>query len=349
MSLESKLIAIPQRETAGADTQKRFHYQMLYGLLLILENYKEEEDYAVIFEFHDDIAFLDNSLSPEKVSFYQIKTKERGHWNIRELINKGKTKENKDGVLSVIEKMCLNIKKFEDSVDFVSFVSNAEIGFSPNSNDFSLEECDPNKVKQIVDQIKDDERIKSNLIRFKKIDLSLSNSDQHAKGKLYDFVIDNLGDFSFSLNALYEAIISDIKKKSIITENFSSLKEVISRKAITKKDTDNWLIELRKKKECPTWEGVSLHLSSYSYPEYVKMKKEWDKYGIHVLNTNTAINAVRAKIAQHINNEIYKKMAPIDMIEHIYQEVKNFARARLRQESEAYIKVMIIYEINTNC
>ncbi|WP_371932442.1 dsDNA nuclease domain-containing protein [Pararhizobium sp. IMCC21322] len=53
--LKKKLTSTPQREDSGAHTNSRYHYQALCGLVLVLERHKLGGDYALVFEYHDDI------------------------------------------------------------------------------------------------------------------------------------------------------------------------------------------------------------------------------------------------------------------------------------------------------
>ena len=78
--LKAKLASTPQREDSGARTNSRYHYQALCGLVLVLERHKLDGEYALVFEYHDDIAVFDDRISPKSVNFYQVKTKKGGNW-----------------------------------------------------------------------------------------------------------------------------------------------------------------------------------------------------------------------------------------------------------------------------
>ncbi|MHC2088613.1 dsDNA nuclease domain-containing protein [Methylobacterium sp. CM6244] len=89
MSLAANLIAIPAR--ARAATGDRYDYQTMWGLALLFEQHSGTKDYAIVFEFHDDIALLDSSTNPEKIRFYQVKTKlTYGGWTLASLLSRPK-------------------------------------------------------------------------------------------------------------------------------------------------------------------------------------------------------------------------------------------------------------------
>ena len=68
MSLAERLVEHPQREVGGSVAQERFDYQALWGLALIFSNHGKSEDYAIAFEFHDDVVLLDSSKSDRETS-----------------------------------------------------------------------------------------------------------------------------------------------------------------------------------------------------------------------------------------------------------------------------------------
>ncbi|WP_161534438.1 dsDNA nuclease domain-containing protein [Bradyrhizobium sp. LCT2] len=85
MSFADRLIAEPQREKSGETGYERFDYQALWGLALIFAHHGSSDDYAIAFEFHDDIVLLDSERSPSRARFYQVKTRDKGHWTLTDL------------------------------------------------------------------------------------------------------------------------------------------------------------------------------------------------------------------------------------------------------------------------
>ena len=166
---------MPQREVAGSNSASRYHYQALYGLALIFETHKRDGDYAVVFEYHDDIAMLNDSKTPTKVSFFQVKTKGKGHWNIADILKQQKSKD-KDGKEikspSYLANMYDNVIKFGDQVEGTTFVSNAQLNFGTKSHSFSLVECDTAELKKVSEHLKSVfsgiASIRTDVVRFQK-------------------------------------------------------------------------------------------------------------------------------------------------------------------------------------
>ena len=93
MSFAERLISEPQREKSGETGYERYDYQALWGLALIFEHHGSTEDYAIAFEFHDDIVLLDSASSPTRARFYQVKTKDKGHWTLSDLYRRKPRKD----------------------------------------------------------------------------------------------------------------------------------------------------------------------------------------------------------------------------------------------------------------
>ena len=92
MALSQLLVSTTQRESSGQQTQARFDYQSLCGLALIFRQHEFDDDYALIFEFHNDLMLANHSKEPTSVSFFQVKTKSKGGWKISDFIHRKKVK-----------------------------------------------------------------------------------------------------------------------------------------------------------------------------------------------------------------------------------------------------------------
>jgi hypothetical protein len=200
MSLAQKLIDQPQREKSGSLAQERFDYQALWGLALIISNHESGDDYAIAFEFHDDVLLLDNSKAPTKIRFYQVKTKDRGHWTLTDLfrrpaLKEGQKEENRP--LSFIGKLFSSYVSFPDETVEMSFVSNAPLEFAGANENISFSSCDDEVFAKFLERLKK-EHVSATveqvaLMQFVKADLSLHDASTHAKGKLHNFVVSSLG------------------------------------------------------------------------------------------------------------------------------------------------------------
>jgi hypothetical protein len=62
--LKQQLLDIKPRETSGARTANRFDYQDDWAFCQILELHEADDDYVVVFDYHDDVLVLDSATDP---------------------------------------------------------------------------------------------------------------------------------------------------------------------------------------------------------------------------------------------------------------------------------------------
>ena len=354
-SLSEALVATPQREDAGAKTAARYHYQALWGLtLLFQEHSKLHEDYAIIFEFHDDVALTNHSSNPTTIKFYQVKTKDTGQWTVKDLL-KQKTASSKKGgktkLPSIVGKMYDNVVKFADAVEFTTFVSNAPFNFAPKIGNFTLPECNETDQAKIVEHLKSEysgiASIDGKVIGFTRTDLSLQDADVHAKGKLNKFVVDHLGEIAFSLDVLFRAVVSECEQKSRFSGSWNGFSDLIHKKGIAKSNTESWLTDIKSVFAMPNWSLIAPDLS-FPVLEKTRLHNEWKVYSIEVLSPNDATRSVQREIRKHLISDDYKENNLMQIIEKISPKIVTFAEEHHLQLRIERIKVMIIHETHTH-
>ena len=201
MSLATDLVSKPPRERGA--TGGRYDFQTMWGLALLFQQHGTNDDYAIVFEFHDDIALLDSASNPTNVRFYQVNSKAtNGGWTLTALLKreKLKTKGGTKEKPSFIDKMFDNVDKFPDAVLSADFVSNQLCGFNAGKTSFRLNECEPSHFKKIVASIQEAypraTEAQVGLLGFQRTDLSLGDVVSHTKGKLQTFIAEQLGSVS---------------------------------------------------------------------------------------------------------------------------------------------------------
>lgn len=74
-------------ETGGIHAIRGFSFQVWQAVLEVLAAHATGKDYAVVMEWQQDIALLDSSASPTKVTFKQLKKNESSaHWTLSALL-----------------------------------------------------------------------------------------------------------------------------------------------------------------------------------------------------------------------------------------------------------------------
>ncbi len=352
-NLADILLTTPQREEAGARTLARYHYQALWGVTLLIEIHSKRADYAIVFEFHDDVALLDSSSDPKKIAFFQIKTKDKGFWTLPDLLKtKVTTAKLGSGTnpTSILGKMYQNVIHFGDDVEKITFVSNAHLNLGPKSEDFGLMDCNDDELTKVVEKLQLELpgtiAIKSELVRFSKTDLSLADADNHAKGKLQSFIVSQLGDIAFSLDTMFRAVVGECERKSRVVGVSGTLADVVRRKGVTRGNVVEWLNTIKQTIEVPAWLSIANELG-FPAMEKTRVEQEWNKYKVKVLDPDEAIRSVRREISRHLANDRCEGMAYMEIIEDIFPKVETYAKDRLSPIRNEAIKVMILYEALT--
>ena len=156
VSFADRLIAEPQREKSGETGYERFDYQALWGLALIFAHHGSSDDYAIAFEFHDDIVLLDSEQSPSRARFYQVKTRDKGHWTLTDLYRRKAKKDDAAGgkLPSFMGKLFSNYAMFPDETEQLNFVSNIPCAFLPSaSGACQLVTCDADTLKKFMGKL----------------------------------------------------------------------------------------------------------------------------------------------------------------------------------------------------
>lgn len=178
LSLAKRLVEHPQRETGGSIAQERFDYQALWGLALIFSNHESGEDYAIAFEFHDDVVMLDSATVPASVRFYQVKTKDKGHWTLPDLFRRPPLKKGQDQrPPSFMAKLFSNHLAFPDHTSSMGFVSNAPLEFAGANENIAFKDCTGDTFTKFLARLQAEHgtatQDQANLMHFVKADLSL--------------------------------------------------------------------------------------------------------------------------------------------------------------------------------
>ena len=347
-ALKQKLVDIPQAEDSGANTQKRYAYQTCFGLALVLERHAFDGDYAVVFEFHDDIAMFDDSAEPISVRFYQVKTKAPGAFTPADVTKKRKTK---DGVgLSVVGKMYRNIELFGDAVEAAILVSNAGANFSKGSAKICFKDCEETDLKRILKRLEeeypDENALRIDLLHFQKCDLSLDDMDNHTRGKLDAFVNVHLGEVEFSVGALYRAIHEEVSRKAKATTGFSDFAEVVADRGVTRVDADRWLETAKGVRDYPKWDEIAADVDLPPL-EKPKVRKAYNSFRIEVLNPNEAHRQVRRCIAEEILKPEYAGLDLGELATAVSNAIATEAGHYMPTISASKLKAMVIYETFT--
>jgi hypothetical protein len=352
VSFAERLISEPQREKSGETGYERFDYQALWGLALIFAHHGSSEDYAIAFEFHDDIVLLDSEQTPTRARFYQVKTKDKGHWTLADLYRRKAKKDDPAGgkLPSFMGKLFSNYVTFPDETEQLNFVSNVPCAFLPSaSGACQLVMCDPDTLTKFIGKLAQEHpgaaHAAVSLMHYVQADLSLHDSSAHIKGKLNEFILEEIGSVEFNPDTLYKTIVEECRTRSKYTGTISSFSDPIQKKSITRSQVEGWLDLVRTRQALPDWSTISQQLTVGAI-ELANLTREWQRYRAVALDAgNEAINVLRDKIRSELQKRAGGSHSLDELVDEIYLEVKDLAQASITPFSNARLRVMILYEV----
>lgn len=350
MNLKNTLLTIPEREDGGRTAYDRLDYQTAWGVSRLLELHSKKENYAIAFEFHDDIVVFNDAENPTKVIFYQVKTQISGNWTLAKIT---KRPTGKTGLKSSFAgKMLDNAIKFGASVEKLSFVSNQPLsdvivihGEAPISGACS------EKIKKFVSDLQSEEPSfkdpeQTNLFFFRFSDLNLTNYEETILGKITIFLEEELGihitprPFALSIN-------NYCRKRSKSLANLSSYDELKTSKCITKTDIDALLLQIKEQNEHrPDWTTVSTEIQNdLTFPEKIKIERAWKNYEIKIRSRpNAATIAFVQQMRLLIDDLLETAENLVDLMNKAYPQSEILVKLWEPDADIFFIKAAILYE-----
>jgi hypothetical protein len=352
MSFADKLVQTPRREKSGETGYERYDYQASWGLALIFESHDDLNDYAIAFEFHDDIVRLNSSALPTTAQFYQVKTKISGHWTLTDLSRRKKAKDGTSLLPSFIGKMYDNYELFPAETERLSFVSNLPCQFIDASATVRcFADCQPEDFAKFLTKLQGERpsatESTAKLMHFVRANLSLHDASAHLKGLMQEFVTSQVGTISYSPDTLYKTIIEECRTKSKYTGTINTFADLIKHKAITKAQVEGWLSQMKLSHAVPDWSHISGDLT-YGAMQKSELAKQWSLYRTLALGAgDEAINRVRDRIRAELASLASSSLQLSPLTDEVLNRVWTFAQTTISGISRSRIKVMIIYEVMT--
>lgn len=352
MSLAKKLESTPHREVAGSDAYAAFEYQLMFGVELLFENFDKLDDYAVLFEFHDDLVLLTGATTPTEIQFFQLKHTTRGNWTLARLRHNPKKAGSSQKVQSILQKLHGNVEAFGNHSKNAQVVSNAyctDFGQAKNSSFGTL---DDDKKARLLSHIQsfypnaDDSCL--SILGFRRTELEKTTCHELVKGRVHSFLQEKIGGDAFQLEACTNAIVTQcrLRNRTLATDVTGRADEIVAHKGISKADIETWLSEIALGRNAPDWNVVQPHIGvSWGFSELNSIRLEYDSYKVEALdNGNDAQNALVWLIRKTLEDE--EVTEPLS--EYINSLIlKNGLNSLANETGYSFnkLKAMVIYEI----
>lgn len=351
MTLLAQLLQTPVREKAGAETVNRFEFQTAWGLLHLLELYDSGTDYAVAFEFHDDIIVLDSATDPKKVRFHQVKSRKDGKWTLAGLT---KREAGADGPKpSIIGKLLEHHRAFRDATEHLAIVSNQACAFLDHDKNLCcFAEADKEDFTAFIGKLKEEcgegAETAGALFHFRRTELPLRNFETYLTGRLAEFVEKHCGQIDYNVMGLYRTVTDECRRRTTRDHGTCQSGEIVAAKFVRRSDVSHWLKELqRRAARRPDWMEVVHDMGELSAARKLALRDQWRLYEskrFETANTQHAMlrEMLRTEIDRHRLNWAGNLM---EVVEAVLQEVRGRASHLDPAFGDDYIRAATTYEI----
>lgn len=308
MTLAKQLEQAPHREVSGSRAYAAFEFQLMFGVELLFENFEELEDYAVLFEFHDDIVLVVGASSPAEISFYQIKHTTKGNWSLASLKSAPKKAGAGTRDQSILQKMYGNVHAFSAYAKNALVVSNTyctALGELVEGRFNRLpEEQGADLLSHLRNVYPDAKADCLEILGFRRTELDKYSCMDLVKGRIHTFLQKQLGGDAFHLDACVNAIVGQCRQKNIklATEVSGDVRTIVAQKGVSKTDLTSWLKEIESNQAAPNWNDIQPYLGNgWNFSHQNSVRLAYQKHKVSVLDSsNDAQNAVLRAIRKAI-------------------------------------------------
>ncbi len=347
MTIVEDLMTEPQRETAGSAAYNAFDYQTAWGMTRLLQLHATTADYALAFEFHDDIAELDSLSAPTALRFYQVKTSSKDQWSLAKIAQLRGTGTAKS---SYAGRMFDNAVKFGDGVEKVVFVTNQRLVDATHANEeIGFETAERKKLEKFVASLgkeRADFRSEDHLPLFKFLDcgINTSNFDNTLVGAFTVFLEQTIGSGE-DARFFYLMMADECRRKSRRLSDLSGLQELLNSKFVTRAGVESKVESFRWRRERrPDFTSLQRHLN-LDWKSEIAIEREWRNYEM-ARHGRVHVSMIR------FGDEVKKIVDPIltgadTLMEGVAQaaaSVTQLVEAQFGPRPQSFVHAVILFE-----
>jgi len=353
MNLLDKLIQTPVRLDDNP-TDLQYDFQKDWGIYKMINLYLDNKDFIMCFEFHDDIIILNKEKEPDKIDFYQVKSRKRP-------IDMTFLTQKK-GTSSIISKLIEHKIKFPKFTNSLNIISDSIYKFRKSSNEkerldyltdevircSSLISTEINRINEVLKRDLECDNIPSykEITYFISLPFKAIGSSSHVKGIIGD-LLKNKG-WDYNANKLYDMFFGEVRIK---TQNspreIHDINDFLSKKAITASDFHNKIEKAITidKTDKNIKEAVLNWISNLQNHRYrINLKENYDEFVIQQRSDFTI------QIVKNVNNiieELGSEILTLSDLE-FYWEFYNEEDYPLFDQKSYFIMVIVLYQYFKN-
>ncbi len=219
--------------------------------------YRADKDFAVIMEFHDDLAICDSSTLPNAISFVQIKTKRRERWTMKSLC-----KQSSRGGSSILRRMFDTYHLHSENVACTCVLTgNAHINFGKDhitSGDGACSISGESLSSQVVETVcsnldlSEDQALEFlAATTFDKHILPLESCSTQTLGLISELLSEKCVAHLDAM-AFQAALLSEIRLRAACISTSTTVDELLTSKSLRPQDITEFLAQAESKQASRT-------------------------------------------------------------------------------------------------
>ncbi|WP_185208011.1 dsDNA nuclease domain-containing protein [Chryseobacterium sp. C3] len=359
MNLTEKFKRIKPRENSGSVASNRFDFQKNWAICKLIELTNSNVDFLLAFEYHEDIIVLDSVNNPTQIDFYQIKTKDKGSYSLKNILTRKKLKNGDGG--SILGKLYQNKLHFEVETNSLNIVSNTK---------FNIKSIQENKLIICCNELHEDEKVEIenclkselsiewlqdffNIIFLHTSELTIEHHNEITKDKLNRLIETRYNaHVKYNPSLAYRTIFDEVNRRNNLEREIQSFDELINFKSISKADFEAMLkivvsepdkLDLLKNKLFNLLDAEKINLSLRK-----KYLEAWKDVQIQYLSLsndffNQCVEVIKKVIEENIEQLDGNLLESLDKL---YKALLNQKIIQKQQiYSEYFLKMVILKEI----
>lgn len=358
-ALSQDLISKTPRENAGPRAFNRFTFQNDWALCHLLNLHEGDEDYLLVFDYHDDVLELDAVIDPTSVKFYQVKSAKKGNWTAAQLLTQ---KKGKDGPkLSYLGKLYHHATLFDEQVDGLFFVSNiplkVSLGAGKDSKSRSdlpfTEIIDPDASK-IASGIQNEHGLSAqpslNKFCFKVTPLSVDDHKTHSLGHVARFLTTFLGTQSVPADVFFKTLAEEIQRRAEWEYQTSDWQTFCRKKGISREEMNGFLsavVDQATAKNVGDRYVPKLESEGWNFGATTKIRKSLRSVEVELMNhTDTMLHMAKEAIATECDilqsSEGFEDVQLSDVISQLMSNPSEPVKDLSKRKSSEYLQSLIL-------
>jgi len=331
-------------DLAGSRAKNRFRNEILWGFKKMLEIYKKDIEFTIVFDYCCDIEIH----KTEGFEFYQVKTQnDNGSYTIDKMIRRN---TSGDSVLGKLYKLKYDSLSKENDKTQITLVSNAPLsdGKTAYNNREKVDLSSLNSVavakikKNMKEELKLIKEINLKNTSFEKTGIDLIYPEKTLIGETVIFFEDTFNSEPKKVHMLFKILKNEIETKASYELKVHDYKDLLEKKGINKVFLDGFLKNYIEKADIAVEKAKVFidQLHANSFKKRYRLNSALTQVIIQLCNNNKSVQKIEIQIQKYIKDNV--EDIPEDDLETIELISQEMAKIKPIEVSNEEIQALVI-------